>query len=171
MNFQPRSMGAIPFERSTSMLMDLVELTARDDEKMWIPEASPNCWWRPLMFDLSSGNHWELFRVRRDGMLSKHLHPSPVCGFVLKGTWRYLEHDWVAEPGAFVYEPPGEVHTLVCDNADEMLTLFNITGPIVYVDDNNQVTAVDDNRTIIERAKAHYAGNGIGADYVERLFR
>ncbi len=34
-------------------------------------------------------------------------------GFVLKGHWHYLEHDWVAEEGGYVYEPPGETHTLV----------------------------------------------------------
>ena len=29
-------------------------------------------------------------------------------GYVIKGSWRYLEHDWVAEEGGFVYEPPGK---------------------------------------------------------------
>lgn len=166
-----KKMGSIPFDTSTNMLMDLVELTARDDDKMWIPEASPNCWWRPLMFDLASGNHWELFRVKKSGVLSRHLHPSPVHGFVLKGSWRYLEHDWVAEPGAFVYEPPGEIHTLTCDSADEMITLFSITGAIVYYDDANNITAVDDNNAIMTRARAHYAATGIGEDYIDRLIR
>jgi hypothetical protein len=36
----------------------------------------------------------------------------PVTGYVLRGRWHYLEHDWVAEPGAFLFEPPGETHTL-----------------------------------------------------------
>jgi hypothetical protein len=26
-----------------------------------------------------------------------------VYGYVLKGRWRYLERDWVAEQGGFVY--------------------------------------------------------------------
>ena len=53
--------------------------------------------------------------VRRAGVLSRHLHPNPVHGFVLKGKWFYREHDWVATEGSYVFEPPGEIHTLVVD--------------------------------------------------------
>ena len=49
-----------------------------------------------------------------------------VHGFVLKGRWRYLEHDWVASAGSFVYEPPGEIHTLVVGQA--------LTGIAAYAD-------------------------------------
>jgi hypothetical protein len=38
-----------------------------------------------------------------------------VHGFVLKGEWRHLEHDWVASEGGYVYEAPGETHTLVVE--------------------------------------------------------
>ena len=38
-----------------------------------------------------------------------------VVGYVIKGAWRYLEHDWVAREGGYVYEAPGETHTLVVD--------------------------------------------------------
>ena len=31
-----------------------------------------------------------------------------VTGYVIRGRWKYLEHDWIAETGSFVYEPPGE---------------------------------------------------------------
>ena len=43
----------------------------------------------------------------------RYRHPNAVHGFVLKGHWHYLEHDWVTEEGGYVYEPPGETHTLV----------------------------------------------------------
>jgi 2,4'-dihydroxyacetophenone dioxygenase len=44
-----------------------------------------------------------------------------VRGYVLKGRWRHLEHTWVAWEGSYVFEPPGEVHTLtVDDDCDEM---------------------------------------------------
>jgi hypothetical protein len=60
------------------------------------------------------------------------------------GAWRYLEHDWVAREGSFVYEPPGEIHTLVVDEAvgaAEMITFFNIHGAMIYVDDSRHTTA------------------------------
>ena len=40
----------------------------------------------------------------------------------------------MAEEGSFVYEPPGEVHTLVVDELvgeTEMITQFNIHGAMV----------------------------------------
>ena len=59
-------------------------------------------------------------------------------GFVLKGSWRYLEHTWIATEGSYVFEPPGEVHTLtVDDDCDEMQTFFVICGPVLYIDDDD----------------------------------
>lgn len=154
-------------------LMEIVELTARDDDRVWVKEegGSVDVWWRPLMFDLANGNHVELLKVRKGGSLGRHLHATPVHGFVLKGSWRYLEHDWVAEAGAYVFEPAGDRHTLVCDEADEMLTLFHINGPILYCDEADQIIAIDDNRSLIERARQTYARNGLGSGFVDRLFR
>ena len=63
--------------------------------------------------------------VTKSGVLSRHRHPAPVHGFVLKGSWHYLEHDWVATEGSYVFEPPGETHTLVVDDGvEEMITYF-----------------------------------------------
>ena len=67
-----------------------------------------------------------------DRVLSRHRHPQAVHGFVLKGRWRYLEHDWEATEGSYVFEPPGEVHTLtVPADCPEMITLFNISGAMI----------------------------------------
>jgi len=63
----------------------------------------------------TTGSWCNLLRVRKSGVLSRHIHPSWVTGYVIRGAWRYLEHDWVARAGSFVYEPPGEIHTLVVD--------------------------------------------------------
>jgi quercetin dioxygenase-like cupin family protein len=152
------------------MLNEIVIDTDDQDERYWIPYKT-NVWWRPLMFDRVSGCHTELLRVRRKGVLSRHLHPAPVHGFVLKGTWRYLEHDWVASPGSYVFEPPGEKHTLTVDNDDEMLTFFHISGALIYLDETDRVIGYDDNFSLIEQARLHYASNGIGVDYVDTLIR
>ncbi|MDO8942492.1 MAG: cupin domain-containing protein, partial [Desulfobacterales bacterium] len=66
-----------------------------DDERLWVPQAE-NVWFRPLCLNRSQGYWMNLLRVRKSGVLSRHRHPNPVHGFVLKGRWRYLEHDWVA---------------------------------------------------------------------------
>lgn len=154
------------------MLADIVELTGRDDERHWVQEPEfPDVYWRPLMFDIANGNHVELMKVKKGGSLGKHLHTTPVHGFVLSGSWHYLEHNWVGEKGAYVFEPAGEAHTLVCNDGEEMTTLFFINGPIIYLKDDDSVSFIDDNRSLIDRARVHYAKVGLGAGFVDRLFR
>jgi quercetin dioxygenase-like cupin family protein len=144
-----------------------------DDERVWVPQA-PLVWFRPLLLNTVTGSWCNLLRVRRAGVLSRHIHPSWVTGYVIQGAWRYLEHDWVALAGAFVYEPPGEIHTLVVDEVagvDEMITLFNIHGAMVYVDEQGQHTGYEDVFTKLEMCRRHYAANGLGAAYVDQFVR
>ena len=84
------------------------------DDRVWVP-VEDNVWFRPLLLCASRGYWVNLLKVRKSGVLSRHRHPQPVHGFVLKGEWRYLEHDWIAREGGYVYEAPGETHTLVVD--------------------------------------------------------
>ena len=93
-------------------------------------------------------------------------------GFVLKGEWRYLEHDWVATEGAYVYEAPGETHTLVVDpHVEEMITLFQVNGAMIYVDPDGKHDRLRRRLHAIDICRAHYATNGLGADYVDQFIR
>ena len=145
-----------------------------DDERVWVPQA-PDAWFRPLLLNTVTGSWCNLLRVRRQGVLSRHIHPSWVTGYVIKGAWRYLEHDWVAREGAFVYEPPGEIHTLVvderCGDVPEMITFFNIHGAMVYVDAAGRHTGYEDVFTKIAMCRAHYATVGLGEAYVDQFVR
>jgi 2,4'-dihydroxyacetophenone dioxygenase len=144
-----------------------------DDERVWVPQAS-EVWFRPLLLNTVTGSWCNLLRVRKAGVLSRHIHPSWVTGYVIKGAWRYLEHDWVASQGSFVYEPPGEIHTLVVDaSADggEMITFFNIHGAMIYVDDAGRQTGYEDVFTKIEMCRRHYTACGLGADFVQQFVR
>src|SRR5438477_11674057 len=98
--------------RATGIQPDLAVAALPDDERVWVPQA-PGVWFRPLLLNTVTGSWCNLLRVRKAGVLSRHIHPSWVTGYVIRGAWRYLEHDWVATEGSFVYEPPGEIHTLV----------------------------------------------------------
>jgi quercetin dioxygenase-like cupin family protein len=145
-----------------------------EDERVWVPQAK-DVWFRPLLLNTVTGSWCNLLRVRKSGVLSRHIHPSWVTGLVLKGAWRYLEHDWVAREGAFVYEPPGEIHTLVVDeiagDVPEMITFFNIHGAMVYVDEKGGVTGYEDAFTKIELCRKHYVECGLGAGYVDQFVR
>ena len=150
---------------------EIVVPAVPDDERVWVPQA-PDVWFRPLMLNTLAGQWCNLLRVRKSGILSRHLHPNPVHGFVLKGRWHYLEHDWVATEGSYVMEPPGEIHTLtVPEDVPEMLTFFNITGCMVYLDENDRHVGFEDVFTKIDMCRAHYEKVGLGSDYVDQFVR
>jgi 2,4'-dihydroxyacetophenone dioxygenase len=154
------------------MLPDLVVAPAIPaDERIWVPQAE-NVWFRPLCLNRSAGYWMNLLRVRRSGVLSRHLHPAPVHAFVLKGSWRYLEHDWVASEGSYVFEPPGETHTLVVDEGvAEMITHFQVSGCMYYVDPWGENVGYEDVFTKITMCRAHYEAIGLGSDYVDQFIR
>ena len=141
------------------------------DERIWVPQAK-DVWFRPLMLNTMQGQWCNLLRVRRSGVLSRHLHPNPVHGYVIRGRWHYLEHDWVAETGSYVFEPPGEIHTLVVpEDVEEMVTFFNITGCMVYMDGENRQIGYEDVFTKIDMCRKHYAEVGLGADFLDQFIR
>jgi len=116
------------------------------DEREWVPQAE-NVWFRPLC-------------------------SQPVHGWVIKGKWHYLEHDWVATEGSYVFEPPGETHTLVVpEGVDEMITFFQVNGVMIYVDPMGETLGYEDVFTKIDMCKRHYEAVGLGADYVEWYIR
>ena len=142
-----------------------------DDERVWVPQAE-GVWFRPLLLNTVSGGWCNLLRVRRSGVLSRHRHPMLVVGYVIRGRWKYLEHDWTAEEGSFVFEPPGEVHTLtVPPDCKEMITFFNISGAMIYVDTEGRQTGYEDVFTKIEMCRAHYRDAGLGSAYVDQFIR
>ena len=163
--------AVIRMEAPPDAVTEMVTAAMPDDERLWVPEADDVCF-RPLHFNTVSGGWVSLLRVRRAGVLSRHRHPAPVHGLVLEGSWRYLEHDWVARAGDYIFEPPGEVHTLVVDaDVEQMVTFFNVQGALIYCDEAGTACGYDDVHTKIELARAHFERVGLGADYVRRFIR
>lgn len=102
----------------------------------------------------------------------RYRHPQPVRAYVIKGEWRYLEHDWVATEGSYAHEAPGETHTLVVDpHVEEMMTLFQVNGAMICADPDGRTTGYDDVFTRIDRCGAHYARAGLGAAYVDQFIQ
>jgi quercetin dioxygenase-like cupin family protein len=156
---------------STDYPEEIAVAAQPDDPRVWVPQA-PNVWFRPLMLNTVTGQWCNLLKVTAAGIVSRHRHPGAVFGYVVKGRWHYYEHEWVAEAGHFVYEPPGEIHTLaVPEDCDEMITFFNIIGAMVYVDEEGNQVGYEDTFTKIDLCRAHYADVGLGADYVDQFIR
>jgi 2,4'-dihydroxyacetophenone dioxygenase len=156
---------------STDVPLEIAVAAMPTDPRVWVPQA-PDVWFRPLMFNTVVGQWCNLLRVTRSGIVSRHRHPGAVFGYVITGTWKYHEHDWVADAGSFVYEPPGEIHTLaVPEHCTEMVTFFNITGAMIYVDQDGRQTGYEDTFTKMDMCRRHYGEVGLGRDYVEQFIR
>jgi quercetin dioxygenase-like cupin family protein len=141
------------------------------DEAAWVPQAD-GVWFRPLLLSQSQGYYLNLLRVRRAGVLSRHRHFGPVHAFTLRGSWRYLEHDWVASPGSYAFEVPGETHTLIVpEHVPEMITLFHVTAGYVYLDDVGVPTGYEDVFTKIAAARSHYRALGLSPNHIEQFLR
>lgn len=167
---------AVPYRGAPlpDKVADRVELGALDlerDEHLWVPQ-SPDVEFRPLLLSVSEGYFVNILRVRRTGILSRHRHSGPVHATILRGRWHYLEHEWWAEEGSYVFEPPGDIHTLeVPSGVPEMVTLFHVSGAYVYVDIDGRPMGVEDVFSKIQNARRHYGEIGLGADYVQRFIR
>ena len=144
---------------------------ALDDETAWVPQAE-GVWFRPLMLNVTQGYYVNLLRVRRAGVLSRHRHLGPVHAFTLRGKWRYLEHDWTASAGSYVFEPPGETHTLIVPaGTSDMITLFHVTGGYVYLDPQGDAIGCEDVHTKLAAVRRHYPAGSRGASAIEHLIR
>ena len=89
--------------------------------------------------------------------------PGPVEAWVIAGSWRYLEHDWVAGPGDYIYEPIGDVHTLVVDPAEEMITLFQgVRAASSTSTSEDGVVRVDTAQSKLDLYLAHCREHGLG---------
>ena len=151
--------------------MVILDGMAKEDPRIWIP-LSDHSFSRPLQYNVTLGQYTHVLRVTKAGVIARHRHSGGVHAWVFKGRWHYLEHDWVAEEGSYIFEPPGETHTLVVpEDVPEMITLFHITGAMIYVDPFGHQTGYEDVFTKIDMCRAHYAACGLGANYVNQFVR
>ena len=85
---------------------------------------------------------------------------------------RYARRDWVAKEGSYLYEPPGDIHTLVVDaDCEEMITLFHNTGAVIYCDEDGKATGTTDVFDRIKACREHFENVGLGSNFVKQFIR
>ena len=148
--------------------------TKLKDDRLWVPYVE-NVWFQPCRFNVSSGGFANVLKILPGAQLNPHYHVAEVAGYTLQGTWHYLEHDWVAIAGTFIYEPPGEAHTLVVpkDAKEPMMTFFNLNGGLIYLDSvkNGKIVGYDDGFTLLELARQHYHEVGLEQRLLDAMIR
>lgn len=142
-----------------------------NDPKQWVPLGNGN-YSLPLCLNVSEGYWVHILRATQPGMINRHRHSSPVHLMTIKGHWHYPEKEWVAGPGTYVFEAPGDIHTLVVpEGGAEIMFMANVRGALLYVDELGALTGYDDVFKRVEACRKHFTAVGLGADYVKRFIR
>src|SRR3982751_4624308 len=145
-----------------------------DDDRLWVPYAE-GVWFQPCCFNLTSGGFSVVLKGLAGAKLGTHYHVGTVRGYTMRGHWRYLEHDWIAEPGTFIYEPAGEAHTLVIadDSPEAALILFVVEGALVYLDKpaNGGFAAYEDGFSALKLSRKYYREAGLDVTLLDALIR
>jgi 2,4'-dihydroxyacetophenone dioxygenase len=127
---------------------------------------------RPVWISPSQNRWCDVLMAKQAGFVNRHYHPHEVFAYTISGKWGYLEHDWTATAGDFVYETPGEAHTLVAyDDPEPMRVFFTVKGPLIWLDEQGEACGYFDVHNYIDMCKAHYEKVGLGAELIERLYR
>lgn len=69
--------------------------TNLDDDRLWVPYAD-GVWFQPCCFNVTSGGFSLVLKGLPGSMVGTHYHVGTVHGYTMRGHWRYLEHDWIA---------------------------------------------------------------------------
>ena len=145
-----------------------------EDDRLWVPYAE-GVWIQPCQFNVTSGGFSVVLKGLPGSMVGTHYHVGTVHGYTMRGHWRYLEHDWVAKPGTFIYEPAGEAHTLVItDNSPEpMVAVFVVEGGLIYLDKavNGGFAAYEDGFSFLELCRKYYREAGLDVRHLDLLIR
>lgn len=142
-----------------------------DDERYYVP-LSETVFTRPLWMSIEENRWCDILYAKEPGLVNRHYHPRGVFAYTISGRWGYLEYDWIAEPGDFIFETPGQGHTLVSYESDEPMRVhFNVQGPLIWLDEKGDTVGYFDVFDYIENAKAHYEKVGLGAHLIDELIR
>ncbi|KIX08472.1 uncharacterized protein Z518_03128 [Rhinocladiella mackenziei CBS 650.93] len=114
-------------------------------------------WVKPFRFDNRSGTYVIALKTGPRAELGKHRHRGEVKAYTVKGSWGYYEYGWKAQPGDYITETPGTIHTLWMSEESEIL--FTVMGSIEFFNDDNTLREIMDGfsfwRMYIEHCEKH----------------
>lgn len=169
--FNSHTDGLAPNLRSRDHFITNIDL---ENDRLWVPYAE-GIWFQPCLFNVTSGGFALVLKGLPGSKVGTHYHVGTVHGYTMCGHWRYLEHDWIAKPGTYIHEPPGEAHTLVIlgDSPGPMMTFFVLEGGLIYLDKptNGSFAAYEDGFTALELTRKHYRDAGLDVKKLDALIR
>jgi len=170
-NFSSVTDGLDPSRRSREHFIANID---PDDERLWVPYAD-GVWFQPCHFNVTTGGFSLVLKGLPGAAVGVHYHIGTVRGYTMRGYWRYLEHDWIAKPGTFIYEPAGEAHTLVVlkDSPEPAVIFFVVEAGLIYLDKptDGNFAAYEDGFSALELCRKHYRESGLDVKQLDLLIR
>ena len=147
------------------MLYEQIHTAVIEDESIpWVPFApySNDVLIKYFKCDPIRGETITLLKAPAGTVMPRHRHTGTVIVYTVKGSWKYVEHDWVAGPGSIVFETAGSSHTpQVLDNAEEVITLNIVVGDLLFMNEQDQVLAIEGWKSGVDRYLAFCAAADI----------
>ena len=138
-------------------------LYRQGDSLPWVPFTpySEKVGIKLLQVDPIRGEMVLLMRVPAGTYLGAHNHRGRVILYTISGGWRYMEHDWVARTGDFVYETAGSTHSFQGEPDADTTMFIIVDGSLEFLDQDGKIAAIEDWRSMLERLEAHCRAQGI----------
>ena len=70
----------------------LTERIVDPDDVPWVPYTD-SIWVKPLRLNRKTGQWTNITKVVGGGQINRHYHVNGVIGFVLEGSWYYVDED------------------------------------------------------------------------------
>jgi quercetin dioxygenase-like cupin family protein len=105
-----------------------------------------------LRVERGSGERVLRFRFPPGFRAPRHRHTGHSYGYTTSGAWGYEEYGSRYEPGSFIHEPAGSVHTLIVfgDNTEPTDVLFISRGANLTLDDDDNVVLITDTDALLD---------------------
>lgn len=131
-----------------------------EKDSPWVPFGD-NAAIKHLAFDVRNNTFSNILWIKKPGVIGTHYHRGRIVMLCLEGSARYLEYDWVAGPGDFIQEVPGEAHTLVTDHPQGTKLFGWMQGAIDFYDDEARFVQTVDVWWFIHHYETYCKAHGI----------
>lgn len=110
------------------------------EDRPWIPTSYGEQ--KYVRLNLQTGE-WVLFaRIQPDQQVAYHKHHGGLNLYVLEGELNFVDENWSAGPGTYVFEPPGNTHVELSERG--VLMLVWSQGPLEFLNADNTPAEVRD---------------------------
>lgn len=108
----------------------------------WIP-LGPGESFKPLRFLSNDRGRVLLLRLDPGTVVPRHRHLGEVHGFNIAGSRQLLDTGEIVGPGAYVYEPAGNVDSWMAVGDEPVIVHITSFGAMEYLGDDDEVLRRD----------------------------